>query len=522
MATIRSWLQECQSQAGRDHAAGRPTPFAPLRLVSVGLDGNPPRLVQRNGDEGPTEYATLSHCWGSALPLQTMKATLDEFSSAIPMDVLPRTFADAIQMARELAIPYIWIDALCIVQDDPQEWQSEAARMDRVYSGSQLTISAAQSSNGSEGCFRSDMNGYEEGEMLFRTQSDGVDHADLLVRVYAGDVRASGTANNALSARGWTLQEQLLSKRAVYCMQPEMHWYCSHHYGTESGLHFFRDQVDRNGLPLQLPYAPDQLLRTQLRTAPEYWKWKPIVENYSSRSFTFPRDRVAGIAGIIRYMTVQLGEESILGLWKSSIAGDLCWMRLSRDLEPAFRSLAESLPSWTWLASQGRLAYDFWSWEALGNHGRKQVRHHTSLLEWNVQWDGVPYVSAVLSAYLRLEGCVRDIPIRPFAAGAASNPPYFQVFDEDIQLGSDGSLDWRCSGQFDTGSPTEAATYPCLLLRSRAMHENTGAYRFHEEFLILAPAFASDDAKYRRIGLAKIHGESPVFDASKKIDIVLV
>ena len=521
MATIKSWLQECQSQAEGGHAGCQPAPFAPLRLVSVGLDGNPPRLVQRHGDEGPTEYATLSHCWGSAPPLQTMKATLDSFSSAIPMDVLPKTFADAMQMARDLAIPYIWIDALCIVQDDLQEWQSEAARMDRVYSGSQLTISAAQSSNGSEGCFRSDGNGYGEDEMLFRAKFAGDDQADLLVRVYRGDVRTSGTASNALSARGWTLQEQLLSKRVVYCMQPEMHWCCSHHYGTESGLRFFKDQVGRSGLPLQMPYAPGRFLRPQLGKESEYWKWTRIVENYSSRSFTFPRDRVAAIAGIIRVMTVHIGEESVLGLWKTNIAKDLGWLRITRHIDPAFRSLAESLPSWTWLASQGRLSYDFWGFETLRNRSRSQVRHHVSLLEWNVQWDGTPYASAVISASLRLEGCVRDIRIRPFAAGAASNPPYFQVFDEDIQRTND-SIWWRCSGQFDAGGVTETATYPCLLLRSRTFGENSGTSRIFEEFLILAPASSSDDSKYRRIGLARIDGELPVFDPSKKTEIVLV
>ncbi|KAH8897269.1 HET-domain-containing protein [Thozetella sp. PMI_491] len=527
LVSIQSWLQECRTQGDTGHSACRPVPFAPLRLVSVGLDGNPPRLVRGDRQEGAVEYATLSHCWGGALPIRTTKAAVAEFSSAIPIQALPRTFTDAIQLARDLAIPFIWIDALCIVQDDPQEWQSEAARMGSVYRGSQVTISAVQSSNSAEGCYRSDESGQCHGETLFRTWSGKEDRPDLLVRIYRGDVRDRASSGTALSARGWTLQEQLLSKRVISCMRPEVHWSCQRHYVTESGLCFPRADKSRKGLPLQMP--SDQNSHSQLSVprheSMEHGKWTVIVKNYSNRSFTFPGDRVAGIAGIVRYMEAQLGEESILGLWKSSLSEDLGWMRIQREPEPAFHSLAESLPSWTWLTCQGGLTYDFWGWgEPSGLWSGREAQHHTSLLGWEVQWEGTPYTSAVVSAYLRVEGCISDIPIRPFAAGAASNPPYFQIFDEDenVRSAGGGRLPWRCKGQFDTGNVSDAATYTCLLLRSRRIVTRSSGLRVDEEFLILTPAGTSDSAEYRRIGLARIYGNMPVFDSSRKAIIILV
>jgi hypothetical protein len=287
---------------------------------------------------------------------------LAEFSSAISVEALPKTFVDAIQLTYDLAIPYIWIDALCIVQDDPQEWQSEAGRMESVYMGSQLTISAVQSSNGSQGCFRSDINGYLKGEVLLQTVSEDGDEPDLLVRIYRVDIRNRATTNSALSTRGWTLQEQLLSKRVISCMRTELHWFCRHHHAVENGLHFSQFHASSDGWPLPVLYTQTQWSSAAAGEVSWHRKWAGIVEQYSQREFTFPQDRIAAIAGIINYIAPHLGDESILGLWKNSLTQTLGWMRISRPPDPAFHSLAESLPSWTWLACRESV-YDFWGWE---------------------------------------------------------------------------------------------------------------------------------------------------------------
>lgn len=67
-------------------------------------------------------YATLSHCWGSALPVRTVGENLVAFHRDIPSELLPLAFTDAIAIARGLHICYIWIDALCTVEDNPLEW----------------------------------------------------------------------------------------------------------------------------------------------------------------------------------------------------------------------------------------------------------------------------------------------------------------------------------------------------------------------------------------------------------------
>jgi hypothetical protein len=91
-----------------------------------------------------------------------------------------------------------------------------------------------------------------------------------------------------------------------------------------------------------------------------------------------------------------------------------------------------------------------------------------------------------------------------------------------MQHASSGIPPSRCKGQFDEGPATEAASYICLLLRSRNQVDISKDIEHGEEFLILDSIGAPDSAKYRRIGIGRIDGESPIFDTEKKTDIILL
>ena len=96
---------------------------------------------------------TLSHCWGTSRRLMATKETLKDLQGGVAVSSLPETFRDAIVITRRLGIRYLWIDYLCIIQDDPQDWEREASKMADVYRNSYLTISAAASADSSSGCF---------------------------------------------------------------------------------------------------------------------------------------------------------------------------------------------------------------------------------------------------------------------------------------------------------------------------------------------------------------------------------
>src|SRR5271170_8055968 len=87
------------------------------------------------------------------MPLKSTRDTLKAHFAGIPWSSLPETFQDAITITRKLGIQYLWIDALCIVQDDLSDWEIESSKMASIYSHSFLTIAASHGRDSRSGCF---------------------------------------------------------------------------------------------------------------------------------------------------------------------------------------------------------------------------------------------------------------------------------------------------------------------------------------------------------------------------------
>jgi hypothetical protein len=114
---IREWLQDCEN----NHPDCPRSSFPPRRLIDVGIPTPPSgaRLVRLIQDrDEPVKYIALSHCWGTEQNFTTTKATFDARMTEIAWNSLPKTYRDAIKVARRLHIRYIWVDSLCIIQDD--------------------------------------------------------------------------------------------------------------------------------------------------------------------------------------------------------------------------------------------------------------------------------------------------------------------------------------------------------------------------------------------------------------------
>lgn len=111
LSLIKNWLRDCE----QCHAscARQTLPKLPTRVVDV---QEPSRLYETNHES--SRYVALSHCWGKVSLYRTKKATLGVHKKGIGWDDLFKTLQDAIALTRQLEIPYIWIDSLCIVQDD--------------------------------------------------------------------------------------------------------------------------------------------------------------------------------------------------------------------------------------------------------------------------------------------------------------------------------------------------------------------------------------------------------------------
>jgi hypothetical protein len=117
----KDWMNECENNHPNCQEHSTDLPELPTRIIDVGNDGQDPRLV--DGAARRSRYATLSHCWGNAPTIKTDTESLRLRQDGIPLETLPKTFREAIQVCRNLDIPYIWIDSLCIVQDSKGDWE---------------------------------------------------------------------------------------------------------------------------------------------------------------------------------------------------------------------------------------------------------------------------------------------------------------------------------------------------------------------------------------------------------------
>jgi hypothetical protein len=137
--TIKGWISDCT--ANHANACQVNTRWTPTRLLAL----DPPRLVEMaEVDDHDHRYAALSYARGNAPPdpaVRTSAENLDERKEGIDLAELPRTFRDAVAACRALGIGYLWIDALCIL-DDAEDRDREVSMMHKIFGHAELTIAA--------------------------------------------------------------------------------------------------------------------------------------------------------------------------------------------------------------------------------------------------------------------------------------------------------------------------------------------------------------------------------------------
>lgn len=116
----------------------------PKRVLEFNELGSGCRLIEPWPDFS-TPYVALSYCWSGTQPLQTTSHNLEDYKKEIPWNALPVVYQNAAEVILRLGVRYLWIDALCIVQDDRADWDEEACKMADVYRYAHFTIVVASS-----------------------------------------------------------------------------------------------------------------------------------------------------------------------------------------------------------------------------------------------------------------------------------------------------------------------------------------------------------------------------------------
>lgn len=175
--------------------------------------------------------------------MKTLKSNYTERKARIAFDSLPRTLQDAVRITRSLSIKFLWIDALCIVQDAPDDWERESSSMSSIFAHSTVTIAADGAAHCHEGCC---VASEHRNRTIMRIPCRGLQRKDQEGKFigYGEEsfiyVRKPGIENESngshaqqfakrpiIDTRAWTMQERLLAPRILHYTASELVWECA-------------------------------------------------------------------------------------------------------------------------------------------------------------------------------------------------------------------------------------------------------------------------------------------------------
>lgn len=195
----------------------------PTRLLEVKKDGvDTIHLVETRREAVSSDrYIAFSHCWGKLRNSERFclhSSNLSELKKYVDFEALPKSFQDAIRVTRALGIQYLWIDSLCIIQDDEDDWAAEAGKMEDVFSEAYCTIAASSAESSLAGF----LGGRKSRDVIGISTPGG---EPLYLAEYIDDF-CQDVENSVLSTRGWVLQERTLSRRTIYFTSTQVYWEC--------------------------------------------------------------------------------------------------------------------------------------------------------------------------------------------------------------------------------------------------------------------------------------------------------
>ena len=398
---VRRWMSVCESehqtcsQARRANSGG--APWFPTRLIDVrsrtGDDGHERYLLIETATTRPegSRYLTLSHVWGSAPEDQqpayrTLRRNYDDRTNpaiGIRRDELPPCFVDAIDVTQKLGAHYIWIDSLCIVQDNDRDWEAEAGRMSDVYRNSCCSLSATASSSSRD---------------RFPALDERIQEPRFVNTAWGGRYRGmyqifdpffwlDRVTSTRLASRGWVFQERALAPRIVHFGHDQVLWECAEFEAAEEfplgvprrfisgGRRGFKWQFNLAGSPRSGSGSAET--ETEPEPQPEsaplqlHAMWSAALDNYTQCELTKATDKLVAISGVARALADQFRDQYHAGLWQSNLVGGLCWRvrgmrRATQELVPvalyaqrwetsrrAAPPAPYLAPSWSWASVDG-------------------------------------------------------------------------------------------------------------------------------------------------------------------------
>jgi hypothetical protein len=360
----RTWLKTCNDnhKSCVAESAQLPARFLDISDVAVSAHVFLKELLDfKNG--GDSRYVALSHCWGTGPNLCTTWSTLQKHKHGIKVSELPPTFRDAVHVAKNLSVQYLWIDSLCIIQDDLHDWQIESAKMATIYRDAYFVLGAA--------CGSSDAQGFLHArrwqDVVTLTPPDqGPSLALQLLPLETEEDHVDLISQEPLSKRAWCLQERYLPRRMLLYGSQQILWECQKMSASEDG-----DVTLHDGNHLERICSTANIPTSVLaRTCREryigdkdvnYVDWYKMVEDYTNRFITKSSDRLPALSGLAEAVAQYSKDEYLAGLWKNGLVEGLAWCG-SQGAETLEEPGEYISPSWSWASVIGAVRFPIYSW----------------------------------------------------------------------------------------------------------------------------------------------------------------
>ena len=407
---MRDLLKTCLSSHSRCRQPKSIT--LPKRVLDVlGNDLKSVRLHESdfNKEENRYEYGeyiALSHVWGvaKALPKTTTK-TIQSYKKGVPWTTLPRALQEAVVLTRALGFRWLWIDALCLIQDDTASKLEESMTMDQIFGNAFLTIAATSATDSSSHpLFPAQLQPFkiqatdnkgsafkiyvreQPSHYSFKAPFDESAHMNDWELPF--NISEDANQDTPLLKRAWAFTERLLSPRILHFTKSEMILECREGYQCECGRiadstfdsratdsikqEFARIVAETNRRPSfdgsvhdqmnGIESVTSQLASTTLTNGAKNISqkreealqlWSYVITEFTARNVTYDSDRLLAIASIANQLSPALHSGYVAGQWTFSTMGLLWYPNDSTRCRRSKPLTGRNVPSWSWASIEG-------------------------------------------------------------------------------------------------------------------------------------------------------------------------
>ncbi|SCV61296.1 unnamed protein product [Fusarium fujikuroi] len=375
---IKKTFDECRNnhlQCNKVIQENRQKFAMPKRLLDVGHSNEPVLHLFATSHDTQESYAIASYAWGSgpqAEAIQQARTTQANIGSrmsyGLELTSLPRTIRELVEVTRRIGHRYLWLDAFCIVQDDSVEINDQLNAMVDFYKRADILISAASASQSDEGFLQPRSIDQSYGsifQLRYKWNLSGQEGQGSLL--FSEKNLNCASDKNPVDMRIWTFQEHLVSSRVIFFGSRQVRWKCKEYVNLVDGGEY---SISHDDLEYQLDVAFSPSSYPDENLVEKNWRvqaWLEVIEHYSRRQYTQPKDRLPAFYETISRLAPLVGwrtSDFVEGIWKSDASRQLLWKK-EKPLGLGGQELSRCRkygPSWSWATLPEAVIYDTGAW----------------------------------------------------------------------------------------------------------------------------------------------------------------